>query len=717
MKKYIIILFNVLFITIHIVAQNKKELSNEQLFDKKMYNSLFNKFPSSAEWLSNEKLILNMWDRAKNQYEVQIFNTMNKEFEKESYQPKEKLSSNGLTITLPNKTIIQLKDSLLLGVPTNISFSPDEKFLAYTRKNNLFIYDLTTHIESPITKNVNPLILSGYASWIYYEEILGRASKYKAFWWSPDSKNLCFMQFDDSEVPLFPIFQSEGQHGNLLETRYPQPGDKNPTVKIGFVETNNLKHIVWMPLSEKKDGYFAEPHWNPINQHTWITWQNRLQNSIVVYDVNPKNGEMKVVYEEQQPTWIDIENKSLHKFYFLKNKDEVIVSSDKSGWMSLYKWTLSTKELQPITQGFTVTEIIHIDETNQTIYLVARKNNTTRYNLYSVNINGSALKAITDENYHHKSIVANADASLFYITEEKSDVPPVAKIIDRSGKIVSEIGQYHSTEFNNYQLCSSQIILIKSADGLFDLPCYITLPTHFDPSKKYPLLVSIYGGPDAGTVRDNWEWNEVKQLYANEDIIQVKLDHRASGHFGKTGLNYLYKRLGYWEIEDYKQMVKYLIENYHADPLKVCITGFSYGGYMTCLALTKAADVFTHGMAGGSVIDWTLYDSDYTERYMQTPLLNPEGYKEGSVLTYIKNFKGKLQLVHGTDDDNVHIQNSLQFLDALESNLKFNVEFMAYPGGKHGWGGPKWKYYNVSKHQFVYQNLLNKNIPDFLLKN
>lgn len=716
MKKYFIILLHTILIALNVLAQEKLELSNEQLFDKKTSSILFNKFPSNPEWLSNERLLLNYWNREKNKYEHQVFNITNKSFEAEPHKPVENISSKGLTITLPNNKIIQIKDSLM-GEPLNITFSPDEKFLAYTRKNNLFVYNLITNIETAVTKHINPLILTGYASWIYYEEILGRSSKYKAFWWSPDSKNLCFMQFDDTEVPLYPIYRSEGQHGSLLETRYPQPGDNNPTVKIGFVDINNLKQIVWTPISEKKDGYFAEPVWNSVNQHSWVTWQNRLQNSIIVYDVNPKNGDMKVVYEEQQPTWIDIENKTLHKFYFLKNKDEVILTSDKSGWMSLYKYVISTKEFFPITQGFSVTEIIKIDETNHLIYFVARKNNSARYNLYSIDMNGSALKAITDENFHHKSIVANSNADLFYVTEEKSASPTVAKIIDRSGKLVSEIAQLSSAQFNNYKLCTSQIILIKSADGLFDLPCYITLPTQYDPNKKYPLLVSIYGGPDAGTVRDSWEWNDVKQLYANEGIIQVKLDHRASGHFGKTGLNYLYKRLGYWEIEDYKQMVKYLIENYHADPLKVCITGFSYGGYMTCLALTKAADIFTHGMAGGSVIDWTLYDSDYTERYMQTPKLNPEGYKEGSVLTYIQNFKGKLQLVHGTDDDNVHIQNSLQFLDALENNLKLNVEFMAYPGGKHGWGGAKWKHFNLSKHQFVYQNLLNKDLPNFLLKN
>lgn len=236
-----------------------------------------------------------------------------------------------------------------------------------------------------------------------------------------------------------------------------------------------------------------------------------------------------------------------------------------------------------------------------------------------------------------------------------------------------------------------------------------------EPGKKYPVLVSIYGGPDAGTVYDQWSWTARSQWYAREGIIQVALDHRASGHFGKEGVTKMHRNLGHWELIDYKTLVKSLIDKGIADPSKICITGFSYGGYMTCLALTKGADVFTHGMAGGSVTDWKLYDSAYTERFMDTPSENPEGYKNGSVFPFIDQYKGKLQIVHGTMDDNVHMQNSIQLIDKLQEAKK-DFDFMLYPGGRHGWGGNKNIHFDNLKTKFVYKNLLEKEVPLGVLK-
>jgi len=214
---------------------------------------------------------------------------------------------------------------------------------------------------------------------------------------------------------------------------------------------------------------------------------------------------------------------------------------------------------------------------------------------------------------------------------------------------------------------------------------------------------------------DGWNWTPNRQFYAQEGLIQVAFDHRASGHFGKAGVNYMHRNLGYWEMEDYKTMAKWFIANGQVDPTKVCITGFSYGGYMSCYALTYGADVFTHAMAGGSVVDWHLYDSHYTERFMDTPDENPEGYKTSSVLTYVDKFKGTLQLVHGTMDDNVHMQNSIQFVNALQNKGK-DFEFMLYPGGRHGWGGPQAGHFANLKTKFIYKYLLEKPVPKAALK-
>ena len=222
-------------------------------------------------------------------------------------------------------------------------------------------------------------------------------------------------------------------------------------------------------------------------------------------------------------------------------------------------------------------------------------------------------------------------------------------------------------------------------------------------------MINIYGGPNAGTVRDGWQFNGQTQWWAKEGLIQVAMDHRASGHFGKAGVNYMHRSLGKWELKDWITIVKWLREH-GADSTRVGIAGFSYGGYMTSMALTAGAGYFTHGLAGGSVTDWKLYDSHYTERFMDTPAENPEGYAAGSVMTYADKYKGLLRIYHGTMDDNVHMQNSLQFIRKLQDSKK-HFEFMLYPGGRHGWGGNQNLHSTNENNSFIYKNLLKKEIP------
>lgn len=257
------------------------------------------------------------------------------------------------------------------------------------------------------------------------------------------------------------------------------------------------------------------------------------------------------------------------------------------------------------------------------------------------------------------------------------------------------------------------MIRVKSGDGLFDLPVQITYPVNFDPAKKYPVLVSIYGGPNAGTVYDSWRMAGPDMWWAQEGLIQVAFDNRSSGHFGKKGMNFIYRQLGKWETEDYLSCAKWLKAQPWVDGSKLCITGGSFGGYMTCMALTYGADVFTHGVANASVTDWQLYDTHYTERFMDTQKENPEGYKNTSPLTYVKQYKGLLRVVHGTSDDNVHMQNSIQFISALQDQKK-HFEFMLYPGERHGIGATnqyKGLHNRTEAYTFYYKYLLNKEIP------
>jgi dipeptidyl-peptidase-4 len=377
---------------------------------------------------------------------------------------------------------------------------------------------------------------------------------------------------------------------------------------------------------------------------------------------------------------------------------------------------MSGKLVNPITFGkYTVTDINFIDEKNSFIYFTARKENTARKDLYVVNFNGKKLQRLTFGEFNHTAISLSPSASYFVTTCSNSETPPKMTLVSNKGSIIKELGDSKGEELGKTEIAKTELLHVMSDDSLYSLPMKITWPLNMVPGKKYPLLISIYGGPNAGTVMDTWSLTGSQQWYAKEGLIQVAMDHRASGHFGKDGVNYMYHNLGYWEMKDYSTMVKWLIANGQADPSKICITGFSYGGYMSCYALTYGADVFTHGMAGGSVIDWALYDSHYTERFMGTPQDNPEGYKASSVLNYTEKYKGMLQIVHGIVDENVHLQNSIQLTSKLQ-DLKKDFEFMTYSGGRHGWPGNKGLHFQNLKTRFIYRYLLEKEVPKEMIK-
>lgn len=600
----------------------------------------------------------------------------------------------------------------------NPTFSPDSNYIGYTKNNNLFSYNLTTNKETQLTTDGTFTTLNGYASWVYFEEIYGRPTRYRAFWWSPDSKTLAYAHFDESMVPMFPIYNSEGQHGFLEETRYPLPGDKNPEVKIGFVNPDGGK-TVWADFNDKDDQYFGWPMWRKTNNTMWLPWMNRDQNHLIIYEINTSTGAKKIVYDETQKTWIDLEDRVGGRINFLPNDKGYIAQSDKTGWNHLYLYNMDGTLRNAITSGnYSVTGIRHIDEKNETIYFVARsRENTARIDLYSVKFDGKDFRRLTFGEYNHAQINLSPNAKYFITTYNNAVTPSKMALVDNKGKIIRELGDAKGAEMDNYNVAKTEIIRIKSDDGKYDLPAMVTWPLNYDPAKKYPMLISIYGGPNAGTVMDSWSWTTNRQFYAKEGLIQVAFDHRASGHFGKEGVNYMYHNLGYWEMQDYKTMARWFIANGGADANKICITGFSYGGYMSCYALTYGADVFTHAMAGGSVVDWSLYDTHYTERYMGTPKNNPDGYKSSSVLTYVDRFKGVLQLVHGTMDDNVHMQNSIQLISALEDKGK-DFELSLYPGGRHGWGNLPLKnnHFSNLKTKFIYKYLLEKPVPKGLLR-
>ena len=669
--------------------------------------------PRFIRWIDNNQFVLNTKrgeDAAPKNY---VYNLTTKQY---SIAPAELVPTE--------KSVVLKKGDLFLkdnGTEVQLTFdnaeeknptlSPDGNYVGYTKNNNLYTLSLATKKEVAITNDGATGILNGYASWVYFEEIFGRPTQYRAFWWSPDSKYISFMRFDERKVPMFPIYNSEGQHGFVEETRYPKAGDQNPTVKIGWTAPEG-GNITWADFNEADDQYFGWPIWNPNNNAMWLSWMDRGQNNLKIYELNMTTGTKKPVYTEYQKTWIDLEDRNGGRINFIPNNKGYIAQADASGWNQLYMYDMEGKLQYPITNGkFTVLGIRQIDEKNKTIYFTARGiESSARIDLYSIGFDGKNQKRLTVGDFNNAQVYLAPDAKNLVTLYSNVQTPTTIALINAQKKTVEVLGTATPANFDASKLAKTELIRIKSADGLFELPALVTWPKNMDPNKKYPLLVSIYGGPNAGTVMDSWSSNPTKEAWAQEGLIQVAFDHRASGHFGKEGVNYMYRDLGHWEMEDYMTMAKWFIANGQADPTKIAMTGFSYGGYMSSYALTYGSSVFTHAMAGGSVTAWELYDSHYTERFMDTPAENPEGYKSSNVMTHLKNFKGVLQLVHGTMDDNVHMQNSIQLLSALQDQGK-PVEFMLYPGGRHGWGGAKGKHFNDLKNQFIYKHLLEKAMP------
>ncbi|MFT3909826.1 MAG: DPP IV N-terminal domain-containing protein [Ferruginibacter sp.] len=720
MFKYKVYILLVAVIAFHFgTSAQQKPLTDDQYF-KGNFKGIVDALPNVKRWTDNSHFLLAKDGKT---FIVDATNGTEREATEAETKPAaapEKPSvyseENDLFIKINGEKIQLTNDN---EKEVNATMSPDGNYVAFTRKNDLYSVNIKTKKETRYTEDGSDVIMNGYSSWVYMEEILGRPSHYRAFWWSPDSKHIAFFRTDDSKVPVYTLTDGgTGQKEYLETTRYPKVGDTNPMVKVGIVSTETRGGIItWAELNPRDDQYLGLPYWKPDGSSLLVQWINRKQNNLKIWDVDLNTGLMKLFYNETQKTWIDLDDEG-SRITFLKNGKGFILFSDSSGWKHMYYYDMKGKLINPVTAGkFTVTDLNYIDEEKGIVYFTARKENTARKDLYKINLDGKKMQRLTFGEYNHTGINLAPDASYFITTYSNSSTPAKMTLVSNTGKIIKDIADAKGPEFDNYQLAKTELIRVKSDDGLYELPMKVTWPANMDKAKKYPVLINVYGGPNAGTVMDSYTIGGNQQWFAKDGLIQVAMDHRASGHFGKEGVNYMYHNFGYWEIKDYSTMVKWLIANGNADAEKVCISGFSYGGYITCYALTYAADVFTYGMAGGSVADWSLYDTHYTERYMGTLADNAEGYKNSSPLTYVDKYKGMLQIVHGVIDDNVHMQNSLQLIAKLE-DLKKDFEFMLYPGGRHGWPNlpNRALHFQNLKTKFIYRYLLNKEVPKGLLK-
>ena len=585
------------------------------------------------------------------------------------------------------------------GLEENPRFSPNGNWVAYTRDHNLFAYDLENSVEHQYTSDGSDSVYNGWASWVYYEEILGRGSQYAAFWWSPDSTRLAFLRFDDAPVPVFPIYHAEGQHGELESQRYPKAGDPNPYVSCGMLSVAQGK-VTWADFNPKADHYLAWPFWTPDSRTLTVQCMNRGQDTIRLYNCDPETGKKTQIFEEKQPSWVTF----FEDLHYLSD-GSFLLRSDVDGWDHLYLYGADGTLKKRLTSGnWRVTSIEKIDEGSGYVYFVGRPTKSWDSHLMRVKLDGTGLQQLTTADGVHRPQVAPG-GNWFIDSVSTITSPGTMTLHDGTGKVVRKLGDAKKPAMDEYSWGKAELFTIPSGDG-FDLPAYWVLPVDFDPARPYPVIFNIYGGPDAGTVRNSWLGLQ-PHYWAQRGVITISVDHRGSGHFGKKGVALMHRNLGKWEMADLIAAARWLRSKPFAAKDRIGITGSSYGGYTTLLALTFGAEHFNFGQAGSSVSDWKLYDSVYTERYMDTPAENPEGYKDGAVLTWAGRYRGGLKITHGTTDDNVHMQNSIQVVDWLTSNNK-KFELMLYPGSRHGIQAGQRAHLSREAHDFWLEHLLGQ---------
>ncbi len=591
------------------------------------------------------------------------------------------------------------------GPVQNPTLSPDGNKVAFTSRGNLFLLDLAAEKISALTADGSDVVLNGYASWVYYEEILGRAGRYRAFWWSPDSRRIVFMRFDQQEVPLFSIYDSKGDYGSLEQTHYPKPGYPNPRVKLGVVDANSGK-LDWIPFQDETEHYLAFPAWVEDSKTILFQWLNRGQDHlrILAWDCTSVEAP-RVVYQEKQKTWVD---------FFgardLQLLDEgLLLRSSRDGWDRLYR-VKKDGSIQSLTpENWTVKAIDHVDQDRGLVYFsAAGRGDSLETQLFRVDLQGRGLRQLSTAPGTHGLTFSRA-ASFYLDRHSALSRPPRLDLHRNDGRLVRSLGDSAAPQLAEYRLAKVERLTIPTPDG-FNLPAVWYLPPDLDENRKYPVLLSVYGGPGSSSVSDSHRGFR-HHFLAQEGIIVLVVDHRGSGHFGKLGQDFMHRNLGYWEMHDYKVAVRHVKNMPFVDGQKIGIEGGSYGGYVAALALTREAEDFHLGISHFPVMDWRLYDSVYTERYMDTPRENPEGYRESSVFTYLDRFKGKLRLTHGTLDDNVHLQNSLQFLDLLLDQGR-EIELMLYPGERHGYRGAKAAAFQRANVDFLFRHFLGRVLQE-----
>lgn len=593
--------------------------------------------------------------------------------------------------------------------------SPDEKWVAVCREWNVVIERAKPPTTDPrpaaeesndetageiihVTTDGHRKFRYGTASWVYGEELDQR----DAMWWSPDSNKLVFYEFDEREVPDHYITADlTERHSKLLTEGYPKPGEPNPIANLLICDlaANAITRVQMPPVPEDDpEWYTYGVQFAPGKEKAELLFfrTNRHQSVLHLVAADIESGECRIVLTEPQETWQD----NSPPFQFLKDGRRFIWTTEKTGWKQLELRDLDGSLITTLTRGeYPVSSIVKVDEDAGYVFYTAYSDaNPLSAQLHRVNLDGTNQIRLTHEPLNH-AITMSPDAKWFITEYEAIGIPPAAALYDRDGRRIATLAESDTSVFTKHGLEMPEPFSFKADDGVTDLYGVLYKPSDFKTSRKYPLVVDVYGGPLSQSVRNRFSPARPECEYG---VLIAAMDNRGTVNRGKAFESATYLRLGDVDIKDQADGVRFLAQRKYVDGTRVGIMGHSYGGYMSALAVLKHPDVFHVAAAGGTVTDWRQYDTIYTERYMRTPQENPEGYDAGSCMKYVNQFKGKLLLLHGVVDDNVHSNNAWQLIDALQKAGK-KFEMMFYPNAGHSLGAGA----NTARWEFLRRALLN----------
>lgn len=586
----------------------------------------------------------------------------------------------------------------------NGTYSHDYRWFAYVKEYDIYLVNTETKQQKRLTYG-NEEQMNGRPSWVYPEEFGQR----DAYWFSPDNKKIAFLQYKETDVYQYPIIHElEFETGLELE-RYPKAGEANPTVNLFIVDIENGE-LQQIPTNSGPNTYIVRPIWRDNSKELTFRRLNRKQDYLELLSYSLDSQEVRTIFTEQENTYINLHD----NFYQLNDGEHFLWTSEQTGYNQLYLFNFDGTLVRQLTHGENpLGSIVRVDQKNRLVYYTGYHNMGLDEYFHVVSYDGESIQLTEFDGRH--SISMNAAAEYYISRSSSFERPYSASLYKSDGSLVRNLQKLNVDRVVEQGLQAPEQVIFKAADGQTDLVGLVYKPTNFDPTKSYPILLPLYGGPAYQDVTNGYKNANSYQRLAQLGYIVIRANYRGSGSRGKAFATLHYGKLGTLEIDDYAAFVAHISERSYADGSRVGVYGHSYGGYATAMLLLRYPNLFHVGVSGAPVTDWRSYDTIYTERYMNTPKANKEGYDNGSAMTYADQLKGDLLIIHGTTDNNVHPQNSIMLIDALvRSDKIFDVMF--YPDNRHGIRGVHGAHYNKIRMHYLTKRLKPEHGEKFLDK-